>query len=331
MKTTLGRRLAIAGAAGLGLLAVLPAAGAPPETDKVYRVGFLSPTSAGERNEAFVRGLKDLGYIEGQNVKVEMRFAGGKPERLDGLVGELVKLKVDVLVVGGTIGAKAAMRATSTIPTIFAGSSDPVAGGIVSNLAQPGGHITGFSLAYGGQFAGKWLELLNEASPSISHYAVLWSSSNKAATRFVNELKTGAQSLNVRIEAHRASDLAELEEAFQAIAKSEAKGLIVAPSPFAATNRKKLIEFAASHKLPAIYFVDSFVKGGGLMSYGPNIVDAYRQSATYVDKILNGAKPGNLPVQQPTRFDLVINLKTAKVLGLTIPRSLLLRANKVIK
>jgi len=309
----------------------LPAVAAPPETDKVYRIGFVSPTSAGPRNEAFVRGLKDLGYVDGQNAKVEMRFAGGKPARLDALVGELVKLKVDVLVVGGTIGAKAALRATRTIPTVFAGSSDPVAGGIVSNLAHPGGNITGFSLAYGGQFAGKWLELLKEASPSISQFAVLWSSSNTAATRFVNELKTGAQSLNVRVEAHHASNLAELDEAFRSIAKSEAKGLIVAPSPFAATNRKKLVEFAASRKLPAIYFVESFVKSGGLMSYGPDIVDAYRQAASYVDKILNGAKPGNLPVQQPTRFELAVNLKTAKALGLQFPQSLLLRANKVIK
>jgi len=331
MTTALGRRWLIPGSAGLALLAALPAVGAPPETDKVYRVGFLSPTSAGARNEAFVRGLKELGYIEGQNVKVEMRFAGGKPERLDGLVGELVKLKVDVLVVGGTIGAKAAMRATSTIPTVFAGSSDPVAGGIVSNLAHPGGNITGFSLAYGGQFAGKWLELLKQADPSVAQYAVLWSSSNAAATQFVNELKTAAQSLNVRVEAHHASNLAELEEAFRSITKSEAKGLIVAPSPFAATNRKKLVEFAASRKLPAIYFVESFVKSGGLMSYGPDIVDAYRQAASYVDKILNGAKPGNLPVQQPTRFELAVNLKTAKALGLQFPQSLLLRANKIIK
>jgi len=287
MTTTLGRRWVFAGVSGLVLLVALPAVAAPPETEKVYRIGFVSPTSAGARNEAFVRGLKELGYVDGQNAKVEMRFAGGKPERLDGLVGELVKLKVDVLVVGGTIGAKAAMRATSNIPTVFAGSSDPVAGGIVSNLAHPGGNITGFSLAYGGQFAGKWLELLKQADPSVAQYAALWSSSNAAATQFVNELKTGAQSLNVRVEAHHASNLAELEEAFRSIAKSGAKGLIVAPSPFAATNRKKLVEFAASRKLPAIYFVESFVKSGGLMSYGPNIVDAYHQAAIYVDKILN--------------------------------------------
>jgi putative tryptophan/tyrosine transport system substrate-binding protein len=314
-----------------GALLVAPLAAEAQRAERVYRIGFVSPTSPGARNVAFLHGLRELGYVEGQNVSIEMRFAEGQPERLPGLVNELSRLKVDVLVVGATIGARAAKNATTTIPIVFAGSSDPVAGGIVANLAHPGGNITGISLAYGDGFAGKWLELLKEAVPNASHFSALWSSSNAAAARFVKELQVAAQVLNARLDVHHAANLPELDDALAAIGRSGARGLIVTPSPFAATQRDKLVQFAASTGLPAMYFADDFADAGGLMSYGPSIDDAYRRAAAYVDKILKGAKPGDLAVEQPTRFELTINLRTARALGLKIPRSVMLRADRIIE
>ncbi|MCC6196048.1 MAG: ABC transporter substrate-binding protein [Burkholderiales bacterium] len=299
--------------------------------DRVYRIGLVSPTAPGPRNDALLDGLRDLGYVQGHNIVVEQRFAGGQPERLPGLIEEVIRLNVDVLVVGATIGAAAAKRATTTIPVVFAGSSDPVTGGIVKDLAHPEGNITGFSLAYGDGFARKWLQLLKEVVPNLSHVALLWSSSNPAAQRFVSELEVAAQISRVTLFAQHARNLAELDAAFVAIGSARARGLIVTPSPFAATNQSKLIQFAASKRLPAIYFADDFVDAGGLMSYGPSIADTYRRSATYVDKILKGAKPRELPVQQPTKFELVINRKTAHSLGIVIPQSVLLRADRVIE
>lgn len=321
------RRLLIAG----GALFVAPFVATAQRAEKIYRIGFVSPTAPGPRNEAFLLGLRELGYVEGRNVHTELRFAEGRPERLLGLVEELIGLKVDVLVVGATIGARAAKKATTTIPIVFAGSSDPVAGGIVSNLARPGGNITGFSLAYGKRFAGKWLELLKEVAPEASHFAALWSSSNASAVRFVNALQSAAQTLKVSLDVHHATNLSELDEALAVIGRGRARGLIVNPSPFAATNRRKLVQFAASKHLPAVYFSEQFAEAGGLMSYGPNIPRVYRRAASYVDKILKGAKPGDLPVENPTKFDLVINLKTAKALGITIPPSIMLRADRVIE
>ena len=298
---------------------------------RVYRVGLVLPTSAGARSEAFLAGMKALGYTEGHNVKIEMRFADGQADRLPGLVAEVLQQKVDVLVVGSTIGARAAKNASSTIPIVFAGSSDPVAGGIVTNLARPEANITGFSLAFGDGFAGKWLELLKEVSPRVTQFAVLWSSSNPAAARFVKELQTMARTLNLRLDAHLASTAPELDASLAAIASSAARGLIVMPSPFAVSKKETLVQFAANRRLPAIYFVDEFAIAGGLMTYGPSVTDSYRRAATHVDKILKGAKPADLPVEQPTRFELVINLKAAKALDLTIPQSLLLRADEVIQ
>jgi len=318
-------------ALGISLSPAGLTASGPVPDEKIPRIGFVSPTFRGARDDAFRRGLKEHNLIEGQNVLVEMRFAEGHPERLESLINELIQLKVDVLVVGATIGARAAKRATSTIPIVFAGSSDPIAGGIVTNLARPQGNITGFSLAYGGEFAGKWLELLKQANPDISHVAALWSSSNSAATQFVKELEAAAKVLKVRVDMHHASNLAELDEAFAAIRNSNARGLVVTPSPFAATQRKKLVEFAASQKMPAVYFAEDFVKTGGLMSYGPNIADTYRRAASYVNRILQGARPGDLPVEQPKTFELLVNVSTARALGLKIPSRIMARADKVIE
>ncbi len=316
--------------AGCALLAAQVGAEAQ-RRERLHRIGFVSPAPRGPRSDAFVQGLRELGYVEGRNAILDLRFADGRPERLPGLVEEVIRLTIDVLVVGSTLGARAAMRATTTLPIVFAGSSDPVAGGIVSNLARPGGNITGFSLAYGDGFAGKWLELLKEAAPGVSRFAALWSSSNRAAERFVKELQAAARSLRVRLDAHHATAPRELEQALAAIGESGAGGLIVTPSPFAASHQDALVRFAAAKRLPAIYFADDFAEAGGLISYGPSIVDSYRQAARHVARILKGAKPGDLPVEQPTRFDLVVNLKAARALGLTIPGSVLLRADRIIE
>lgn len=295
-----------------------------------YRIGFVSPTGPGPRDDAFVRELSRLGLVDGRNVRVEKRFAHGRPERIPGLVDELIGLKVDVLVVGATVGARAARQATSTIPVVFAGSSDPVAGGIVTNLARPEGNVTGTSLAVGERFAGKWLELLKEAAPHVARVAVLWSASNPAAARFVAELEAVAGRLGVTLDVHQAANAAELERALAAIAGSKAQGLIVTPSPFAASSQNRLVAFAASERLPAVYFTEDFPAAGGLMSYGPSIAEAYERAAGYVDRILRtGAKPADLPVRQPERIELVVNRSTAKALGLAIPESILLRARVV--
>jgi putative ABC transport system substrate-binding protein len=315
----------------VGTLLAAPIGAGGERARRVHRIGFVSPTTPGPRNEAFMRGLRELGYVEGRSVDVAMRFGEGRPERLPALVDELIRSRVDVLVVGATIGARAAKKATMTIPIVFAGASDPVAGGIVANLARPEGNITGLSLAYGDGFAGKWLELLKEAATDVSHFAAIWSSSNSAAARFVQELEAAARRFDARLDVHHAADLAELEYALTAIGRGDARGLIVTPSPFAASHQNKLVRFAASKRLPAIYFVEDFADAGGLMSYGPSIVDTYRRAAVYVDKILKGAKPGDLPVEQPTKFELVVNLETAKALGLGIPQSILLRADRVIE
>lgn len=320
------RRLLLA----TGALLIAPGS-ARAQRARVHRIGFISPTAPGPRNDAFRQGLRELGYIEGRDVVIEMRFAEGRPERLPALVEELIRLNIDVLVVGATIGARAARNATATIPIVFAGSSDPVAGGIVTNLARPGGNVTGFSTAYGDGFAGKWLELLAAAVPGLSRAAALWSSSNAAASSFVSELQGAARTLHAGLDVHHAGDPAELDRELAAIGRNGAQGLIVTPSPFAATQRDTLVRFAASRRLPAIYFDESFADAGGLMSYGPDIADTYRRAASHVDRILKGARPGDLPVEQPTKFHLVFNLRTARAIGLVIPQSLLLRADRVIE
>lgn len=316
-------------AAGVLLAAPLPARAQGAQ--RTPRVGFLSPTLPGSRNEAFLLGLRELGYVEGKNIHIDMRFADGRPERLAGLVQELIHLNVDVLVVGATIGARAAMRATATIPIVFAGSSDPVAGGIVTNLARPQGNVTGFSLAYGDGFAGKWLELLKEVASGVTHFAALWSSSNAAAAGFVKELQAAARALNAKLDAHQAANGSELDHALAAIGASSARGLVVTPSPFSATLLDRLVQFASDKGLPTMYFSEEFVDAGGLMSYGPSIADSYRRAASYVDKIVKGAKPADLPVQQPTIFNFVLNLRAARKLGLKIPQSTLIRANRIVE
>lgn len=314
------------------LLLAGPFSAQAQQAARVYRIGFVSPISPGPTIAAFRQGLKEAGYVEGKNVIIEARFAEGHLDRLPELVAEVIRLKVDVLVTGSNLGALAAKRATTTIPVVFAGLIDPVAPGIVASLARPGGNITGVTIGIGGTgFAGKWVELLKEAVPDVSHVAVLWSSADPIGATLVGDVQSAARILKVRLDLVDAGDPAKFDSALAAIGASRAQAIIVTNSPFYAANRVKLAEFAASKRLPAMYFFKLFADAGGLMSYGGSLEDSYRRAATYVDKILKGAKPADLPVEQPTRFELVINLKAAKALGLAIPRSLLLRADHVIE
>jgi putative ABC transport system substrate-binding protein len=297
---------------------------------RVHRVALLSPVARGPRDEAFVAGLRELGYVEGRNLELAMRFAEGRAERLPTLAAELIAWGPEVLVVGSTIGARAAKQATGTLPIVFAGSSDPVAGGLVSNLAHPGGNITGMSLAFGDGFAGKWLEILKEAAPGLSGVAVLWSSANPAAAGYLDELRAAARSLKLPLQALHAAGPQELDAALASISRAAALGLVVMPSPFAESQRVGLVQFAAARRMPAVYFSASFVEAGGLASYGPSVADSYRRAARHVDKILKGARPGDLPVEQPTHFELALHAGTARALGLVIPPTLLLRADRVI-
>jgi putative ABC transport system substrate-binding protein len=302
---------------------------------KVHRVGIVSPLSASpepRQVHAFRQGLAELGHVEGKDVILEMRFADGRQDRYPELVAELIKLKMDVIVTGSAPGAIAAKRATSTVPIVFTGVSDPIAAGIVTSLARPGGNITGATYGIGGTaIAGKWLELLREAVPGMTRVAVLSNPVDPGGGESVREIRTAAQSLKIGIDRFDASDDATLGKALAAIGASRAHGLIVTGSAYFGRNRAKLVRYTADKRIPAIYFFSLFPDAGGLMSYGASLEESYRKAATYVDKILKGAKPADLPVEQPTKFELVINLKTAKALGLTIPQSLLLQADRVIE
>jgi putative ABC transport system substrate-binding protein len=296
---------------------------------RIPRIGFMSSATSPRRQEAFLRGMKELGYVEGQNVRVEMRSADGQRDRIAVRVDELVRAEVEVLVVGSTIGARAAKAATTTIPIVIAGSSDPVAGGLVSSLARPGGNITGVSLAYGGSVPGKWVELLKELVPKITRMAVLWTSTNPASAKYVEEAEATARKFKVATERHHAAVPAELDGALRQIAGSGAQGLVVMPSPFWVTQQQALVGFAARQRLPTVYFDEEFVEAGGLASYGPNIAEAYRLAASYVDRILKGARAGELAVEQLNKYELAMNRGTVKALGLTVPEAIALRARMI--
>lgn len=302
---------------------------------KVHRIGIVSPLAASPEPpqvRAFRLGLAELGYIEGKNLILEARFAEGRPERFPELFADLIKLKVDVLVAGSSSGTLAAKKATSTVPIVFAGVTDPIAQGLVRSLARPGGNITGATFGAGGsEIVGKWVELLKEAVPGLAHAAVLFNSQEVASPEYLREARAAARTLRVRINEFDASNDATLEKAFAAIGASGAQGLIVTGSAYFAGNRAKLVRSAAEKRIPAIYFFSLFPDAGGLMSYGGSAEDSYRRAASYVDRILKGAKPADLPIDQATRYELVVNLKTAKALGIAIPRSLLGRADRVIE
>jgi putative ABC transport system substrate-binding protein len=306
------------------------------QTGKVYRIGILRSGSGPPTTSPFYiglrQGLRELGYVEGQNFVFEYRCAGRKPERRPKLAAELVRLKADVIVVPGVPGyIRAVQRATRTTPIVMAGIRvDPVKAGFVVNLARPGGNITGLA-DLDAKLHGKRLELLKEAFPQISRVAILWPSDHQK--HGMKEIEAVGQALGIQIQSVIAEPPYEHESAFSAISRESPDGLIVATSPLTLrpSHRARVIKFTAKKRLPTIYARDRFVDAGGLMSYGTDRQHLDRRIATYVDKILKGAKPDDLPIEQPTKFDFVINLKTAKQLGLTIPPSILYRADKVIK
>ena len=327
-------RRTFVGTLALGLLAA-PLAAEAQQPAKVARIGYLAPSLAAnpQNHEAFRQGLRDLGYVEGGNVVLEYRDAEGKPERFPALAAELVALKVDVIVAPTTLAAVAAEQATRTIPIVFATAGDPVTSGLVISLARPGGNVTGLSIL-APELVGKRLELLTQAVPGVSRVAVLWhpgGMGERMDKDMAKEADAAARALGVRLHFVEARGPADFERAFSDVTRGHAGALTVLGSTMFSDERRRLVDLAARNRLPAVYTSKEFVDAGGLMAYGPNVADLYRRAATYVDKILKGATPTDLPVEQPTKFVLVVNLKTAKALGLTIPPSLLLRADEVIR
>jgi putative ABC transport system substrate-binding protein len=291
------------------LLAAPPVAYAQPAS-KIPRIGFLSPIAPGSTIEAFRQGMKEMGYVEGRNVVIEARFAEGHQN----------------------LAALPAKNATTTVPIVFAGLFDPVASGVVQNLARPGGNITGVTVGIGGAgFAGKWVELLKAMVPNLSHVAVLSNARNSFSAVPATEIQATARSLKVKVDVVDAGSAATLESSLASVGTSGAQGIIVTNDPFFAANRGRIIDFVASKRLPAVYFFKLFADAGGLMSYGGSLEDSYRRAAGYVDRILKGARPGDLPIEQPTKIELVINVKTARALGIKVPQTLLLQADRLIE
>jgi putative ABC transport system substrate-binding protein len=317
-----------------GLLAA-PLAAEAQQAAKIARIGYLAGSLAGAPHmpEAFRQGLRDLGYIEGRNVVIEYRDAEGKLERLPALAAELVALKVDVIVAGNTRAALAAKQATRTLPIVFTNASDPVASGLVTSLARPGSNVTGLS-NLAPELVGKGLELLTQAVPGVSRVAVLWQPGvlgGRTDKDMLKEADVAARALGVRLQVVEARGTDDFDRAFSEMTRARADALTVLGSTMFLIERRRLADLAARHRLPTAFPWREGVDAGGLMSYGMDFPDLFRRAATYVDKILKGAKPGDLPVEQPTKFELVINLKTAKALGLTIPQSVLGRADQVIQ
>ena len=299
----------------------------------IPRIGYLeavSPSISAVRSEAFRQGLRELGYVEGKNIVTEYRYAEGKRDRLPALAAELVRLKVDVIVTAGASATRAAKKATSTIPIVMAQDSDPVGKGVVASLARPGGNITGLS-TLAPEISGKQLELLKEILPKLSRVAVLGTSTRPGNAQALREVKLAAGAFKVELRYLDVLDPKKIETAFGAARKERADAVLVLAGRILTSHRTQMVELAVKSRLLAIYPFPVYVEAGGLMSYGVRRSDLFRRAATYVDKILKGANPAELPVEQPTKFELVINLKTAKALGITIPPTLLLQATKVIK
>jgi putative tryptophan/tyrosine transport system substrate-binding protein len=293
-------------------------------------VGWLV-FDAGEGGlDGFRQGLRELGYVEGQNIAIEARSPEGTADRLVEQIEELARLKVKIIITGGVPATMAAKRAALPIPVVFV-MADPVGSGVVSSLAHPGGNMTGQSLSIEEQFAGKWLELLKEAAPQVVRIAYLWNPANHSSASSWKAMQGLASTIRVTLQSVELRDPKDIGEALAAIIRDRAEGVIVDSDPVTGSNKARIVEFAAANHLPAIYVWRWYVDSGGLMSYGPSFYELWRHTATFVDKILKGARPADLPVEQPTKFELVINLKTALELDLTIPHSLLLRADEVIE
>ena len=300
----------------------------------MVRIGFLfaaSSQGAEPQLQAFRDGLRELGYVEGKNLLLEVRYGDGKLERLPALASELVALKVDVIVAASSPSIAAARKATQTIPIVMPLSSDPVGDGLVASLAHPGGNITGLSMM-SAELGEKRIQLLKEIFPTTSHAMdVLWNPDYVGMRARFEQAKAAAPAVGLTVRSVEVRDTRELDAAFEAIIREHPQALLLLVDPFTRSQRLRIVEFAAEQRLPAIYESSDFVDVGGLISYGPNIPDQFRRAATYVDRILRGAKPADLPIEQPTKFELVINMKAAKALGIKFPSSILLRADRVIE
>jgi putative ABC transport system substrate-binding protein len=303
------------------------------QPQKIPRIGVLlpgTPASFSLRTGAFLDGLRQHGHTEGKTIAIEWKWGQDRVETLAGLATELVRSNVDVIVTGGTFAAKALKAATPTIPIVMAIIGDPVAAGLVDNLARPGGNLTGFSVV-APELGGKRLELLKEIVPNVSAVAVLLNSRNPQSQIELREMRTAAQAIQLQLHPIEISTEDGLQDAFAAMSKAAVQALVVLTDPILFSQRKQIVDLANRHRLPGVYFFSGFAEEGGLMSYGPSDTDLFRRTAGYVDRILKGTKPGDLPIEQPTKFDLLINLKAAGLLGLVIPESFLLRADKVIE
>ena len=317
---------------GVLLLRFSPSAEAQ-QAAKITRIGFLgapSRSAISERIEAFRQGLRELGYVEGKNIGIEWRYGEGKLDRLPTLAAELVRLKADVIVTAGPQATRCAKEATVTIPIVMGFDNDPVGSGFVASLAQPGGNITGLS-TLAPEISGKQLELLKEIIPKLSRVAVLGDSNEPGNAQALKAVELTAEAFQVQLQYLDVLDLKGIESSFRSASKQRAGAVLVLAGPVLPAHRIEVINLAAKNRLPAMYFRSDFVEAGGLMTYNVNYNDLFRRAASYVDKILKGAKPADLPVEQPTKFELIINLKTAKQIGLTIPPNVLARADKVIK
>ena len=316
----------------LALLAA-PLAAEAQQAGKVYRIGYLAgglATANPHFLEAFQHGLRELGWVEGQNIVVEYRFAEGRLDRLPDLAAELVQLKVEVIVATPTPAAVAAKNATGTIPIVMRGAGNPDELGLVASLAHPGGNVTGLSYSVGMETVGKGLEFLKEAVPKVRRVAILSNPANPSHARAVENVKGAARSLGLELQLVEARGPDGFDRAFAAMARERAGALVVVADSMFDSHRERLVALAVKNRLPSVHGFREEVEAGGLMSYAPNFASQFRRAAVYVDKILRGAKPADLPVEQPTKFELVINLRTAKALGLTLPPSLLQRADEVI-
>ena len=315
------------------LLLALCASAHAQQPTKVLRIGYLSANSrsaVSTRTDAFRQGLRELGYVEGKNIVIEWRYAEGKPNRLPALAAELVYLKVDIIVSASPPATRAAKEGTPTIPIVMTQDSDPVGNGFVASLARPGANISGLS-TLAPELSGKRLELLKEIVPRLSRVAVLGTSTEPGNGQSLEEVERAATVFGVKSQYLDVLDRKDIETAFRAARKDHAESVLVLPSAIFIFQRTHIADLAVKSRLPTMYFRDIFVDGGGLMSYGVNLNDLDRRAAAYVDKILKGAKPADLPVEQPTKFDFIINLKAAKQIGLSIPPTVLARADRVIK
>jgi putative tryptophan/tyrosine transport system substrate-binding protein len=316
-----------------GAAVMWPLAARAQQLPKVPTIGFLGAESASTNQhffDAFRQGMREHGYIDGKNLTFVERWAEGRSERFPELIGELLSLKVNVILAVSVPAALAAKHGTATVPIVFI-ASDPLGTGLVASLARPGGNLTGFSLFLGDEFSSKWLELLKETVPIASRVAVLWNPTNPASSHYVTVLRGAAEKLGIVLQLQSVNEPDQFERAFATIVAARAQALVVVVDPLTVRYRGRIVALATTNQLPAMYGFREFVDAGGLIAYGVNVPYLCRRAAVYVDKIIKGATPAELPVEQPTRFELVINLKTAKELGLEVPPMLLARADEVIE